>query len=94
MQNPNDDAMIVRPIREELARQKSFALAAAESVSDQAVAKKLRDLAGAIQSAIYLHLDAGALRLIQREAEHGDAAWHDEEVRLRDIHRQRNAAAA
>ena len=94
MHAPNDDAMIVRPIREELARQKSFALAAADSVSDPAVSKKLRDLAGAIQQAIYLHLDTGALRLIQREAEHEDAAWRDEEARLRDIHRQRNAAAA
>ena len=76
MHTPNDDAMIVRPIREELARQKSFALAAAESVSDQAVAQKLRDLAGAIQSAIYLHLDTGAIRLIQREAEHYEHEHH------------------
>ena len=87
MHTPSDDAIIVRPIRDGLARQKSFALAAAESVSDQAVAQKLRDLAGDIQRAIYLHLDAGAMRLIQREAEYEEAAWRDEEARMLGIHR-------
>lgn len=67
--NPNEDAKVVQPIRDELARQKSFALAAAESVSDPAVAAHLRDLAGSIQKAVYLHLDRGALKTIQHDAE-------------------------
>lgn len=79
----DDNARIVQPVKEQLVRQKAIVLAAAESVTDQAVARHLRDLAGDLQQAIYLHLERGALRLIQRDAENEEQAWRDEEARLR-----------
>lgn len=79
----DDNARIVQPVREQLVRQKALVLAAADAVTDQEVAKHLREIAGLLQQAIYLHLDRGALNLILRYAEHEESAWRDEEARLR-----------